>query len=233
MGLESNKPLHFMMLKEMASVTGVNPNYYRPFVDELNKTFAEFGLISDLDKVHFLAQGMHETGGFIFLKELGKNEYFKKYEFSQALGNTEPGDGPKFKGRGIFQVTGRFNYNRASMFFKEDFLNKPELLESIPWACRSAGWFWKSNRLGEMSAKNDFLSVTFRINGGFNGVVDRYNKFIIGLRVFGFTEEFINQFKKNLREEIILTITTGVNSTRKNRLKKAFPDEATVRKFIV
>lgn len=227
------KPLHFLMLKEIAKIKGVNPNYFREFVEPLEATFKEFHIDTDVAKAHFLAQSMHESGGFLFLRELGSNKYFQKYEMSNALGNNKPGDGPKYKGRGLFQLTGRFNYTRASNYFKVDFLSSPELIEQPVWACRTAGWFWESNRMNELTKENDFLGVTFKVNGGFNGVVDRYNRILTAFKVIGFSQEFIDQFKYELKSEIITEISIEEFSQKRTRLKKAFPDQDTVNKYII
>lgn len=226
------KDLNFIMLREIAQNRTVNSNAYRPFVDPLNQMFSEFGMTSDLARVHFLAQAAHETAGFKYLAEVGSADYLKRYEMSKVLGNTQPGDGVKYKGRGLFQITGRFNYSRVSNHFKTDFLSHPELLETIPWACRSAGWFWTSIKLQMLADENDFLGITYRINGGFNGLVDRYQKLIRGFERFEFTPDYIESYKKNLRGEII-GIIEGASTRLSEKLKKALPDSKTVYKFIL
>jgi len=122
---------------------------------------------------HFMAQIDHESGCFKYLKELGNDAYFKKYEGRKDLGNIKEGDGLKFKGRGFIQITGRANYTVLSKDTRIDFLNKPELLEQEPNAMISALWFWNKNKLNDLADKDDCKAITKRVNGGYNGLADR------------------------------------------------------------
>lgn len=121
----------------------------------------------------FLAQAIHETGGFRWLTELASGA---DYEGRLDLGNTEPGDGQKFKGRGIFQTTGRRNYARTSkaIFGSErTLLDHPGLLASPNYAARSATYYWTWKDLNRLADADDFEGVTRKINGGLNGIVER------------------------------------------------------------
>lgn len=91
------------------------------------------------------------------------------------LGNTEPGDGWHFRGRGLKQVTGRDNYRRCSqeLFGDDTLLHTPELLEQEPWASLSAGWFWMAKGLNAIADTDDVGAVTKVVNGGYNGLDDR------------------------------------------------------------
>lgn len=141
-----------------------------------NTLFKKYGITTPLRKAHFLAQIQHESGGFKWLKELGKDSYFAKYEGRADLGNTQKGDGLKFKGRGYIQITGRANYTDLSKDLGIDFVNKPELLEQEANAMLSALWFWNKKKLNDLADKNDLRGITKRINGGYNGLDDReYN----------------------------------------------------------
>ena len=122
---------------------------------------------------HFMAQIEHESGGFKWLTELGGKSYFDKYEGRKDLGNLQPGDGAKFKGRGYIQVTGRYNYTKLSKDTGIDFLNNPDLLAQEVNAIVSACWFWNKNKINELADKDDAKAVTKKINGGFNGLEDR------------------------------------------------------------
>lgn len=122
---------------------------------------------------HFMAQISHESGGFKYLKELGNNDYFKKYEGRKDLGNLNEGDGLKFKGRGFIQITGRANYTVLAKDARIDCLNNPELLEQEPNAMISALWFWNKNKLNDLADKDDCKSITKKINGGYNGLAER------------------------------------------------------------
>lgn len=206
---------------------------YTSFIRPLNNAFEEFGIVTDQEKCHFLAQAMHETMGFKYLRELGKESYFAKYDSRVDLGNIKPGDGARYKGRGLFQVTGRFNYKRASDYFKMDFMENPELLEHPDWACRTAGWFWKNNKLSEYVGFNDFLEVTYRINGGFNGLVDRYNKLIYAFQAFGFEENTVKCFKEDLLKKIIEIVSNPTPTRYRSRLLKIIPTVEVAKRVII
>lgn len=94
---------------------------------------------------------------------------------AKNLGNTQPGDGWRFIGRGLKQVTGRGNYAECSraLFGDERLLDAPELLEQIPHCADSAAWFWQARGVGELARKDDLIAVTKRVNGGTNGLDDR------------------------------------------------------------
>lgn len=125
---------------------------------------------------HFLSQATHETDSFNTLKEYASGA---AYEGRKDLGNTQPGDGIKFRGRGIFQTTGRSNYKRASqkIFGDDRLLTVPGLLEEPRYAVLSALIFWKDNGLNQYADKNDVVGMTRRINGGTNGLDHRLQLF--------------------------------------------------------
>ena len=88
----------------------------------------------------FLAQCGHESGGFQFLTEFASGD---AYEGRADLGNTQPGDGRRYKGRGAIQLTGRNNYKRAGQELGQDFENNPERVAQMPWAMQVSGWYWR------------------------------------------------------------------------------------------
>lgn len=142
-----------------------------PFVDPLNAAMKEFEIDQTGPReAMFIAQLCHESGGFRYVEELASGA---AYEGRKDLGNTEPGDGVKFKGRGLIQITGRSNYRTCGDALGVDLLSDPPSLERHDLACRSAGWFWSSRGLNELSDKGDFRMITKRINGGLNGWQDR------------------------------------------------------------
>ena len=96
------------------------------------------------------------------------------------LGNTETGDGWKFRGRGALMCTGRANY-RAYM---KDAEANPELLTQMPYAIDFAGWFWQRNKLNELASQNDIIAITKRINGGLIGIDERKKKFNYYLNIY-------------------------------------------------
>lgn len=95
--------------------------------------------------------------------------------YGRRLGNKGPGDGWKYRGRGLIQITGLDNYRACSIAVKTDLLLVPELLEKDEYAMRSAGWFWQSRNCGKYAG--DVERVTLLINGGKNGLADRQERF--------------------------------------------------------
>ncbi len=95
--------------------------------------------------------------------------------YGRRLGNKGPGDGWKYRGRGLIQITGLDNYRACSIGVKTDLLLVPELLEKDEYAMRSAGWFWQSRNCGKYAG--DVERVTLLINGGKNGLADRQERF--------------------------------------------------------
>jgi putative chitinase len=143
-------------------------------VDPLNAAMREFDINTVTRETCFLAQIAHESGGFNYLRELwGPTPQQTRYEGRLDLGNTEPGDGFKYRGRGLIQVTGRANYKRCGEALDLPLEDCPEMLELPLNACRSAGWFWKANGCNEIADSGDFVRLTRRINGGTNGLADR------------------------------------------------------------
>ena len=140
------------------------------YIDSLNAAMTEFEINSAVREAAFLSQVAHESGQFRYVRELASGA---AYEGRADLGNTQPGDGVRFKGRGLIQITGRANYIAAMLALDIDCVNHPELLETPINACRSAAWFWKLHGLNELADSGDFERITRRINGGTNGEADR------------------------------------------------------------
>lgn len=140
---------------------------FHPHLVELMPLFG----IQSADAVQvFLAQLLHESGEFRYVRELASGA---AYEGRSDLGNVEPGDGVRFRGRGLIQITGRLNYAKCGAALDLDLLNHPELLEEDRNAVLSACWFWESRGLTALAEAGKFLVVTRRINGGLNGLADR------------------------------------------------------------
>lgn len=133
-----------------------------------------FGVNTPARMNAFIAQAAHETDGFKTLEEYASGS---AYEGRKDLGNTKPGDGVRFKGRGIFQTTGRANYQQASQkIFKDDrLLSNPELLKVPHYAVLSAFIFWDTRKLNSLADLGDFRAITKKINGGYNGLQSRVN----------------------------------------------------------
>lgn len=148
------------------------------FLHYINAWADTFGINTPLRFAHFLGQVCHETSGLKQLREVGKPSYFKKYEegkLGKMLGNTQKGDGIKYRGRGLIQITGRSNYQsyQKSGYCKGDIMNEPELLEKPLGATKSGMWWWMKHGLNTLADKDDLLRITKVINGGTNGLEDR------------------------------------------------------------
>ena len=152
------------------------------FVDALNRTMIEFEIDSPLREAAFIAQLAHESGEFRYTQEIASGA---AYEGRKDLGNTEPGDGVKFKGRGLIQVTGRANYAACGDALGLDLIASPDLLETPENACRSAGWFWNTKKLNALADKGDMHALTRKINGGLNGISDRLAYYATAKEVLG------------------------------------------------
>jgi putative chitinase len=140
------------------------------FIDPLNAAMAEADITSAIRAAAFIAQVAHESAELAFTSELGTGE---QYEGRADLGNTLPGDGPRFKGRGLLQITGRSNYQVCGEALGIDLLAQPQILESPVGACRSAAWFWRTHDLNSLADADAFGAITHKINGGFNGMDSR------------------------------------------------------------
>lgn len=140
------------------------------FLPYLNKYMARYGINTRMRVCHFLAQIAHESGELRYTRELASG---KEYEGRKDLGNTQKGDGVRFKGRGLIQITGRANYKQISDATKIDFLSHPDWMELPQWAVMSACWWWDNRGLNRLADKDALMLITQRINGGTNGLQDR------------------------------------------------------------
>lgn len=148
------------------------------FIEPINTTFEKYEIDTPLRRAAFLAQIAHESGNLKYVRELASGE---AYEGRKDLGNTEPGDGVRFKGRGLIQITGRANYERLSKDLGFDFIKEPEKLELPGAATLSAGWFWNLrhlNKLADLGTDEAFRKITRRINGGLTHIEDRKKHYI-------------------------------------------------------
>lgn len=138
--------------------------------DAMPRMVEEFGIDTSLRQQHFLSQCAHESDHFRTTQEYASGA---AYEGRKDLGNTQRGDGRRFKGRGLIQLTGRANYARAALALDRDFIADPEQVERFPYAADVSGWFWKVNDLNALADKDDVRAVTRRVNGGLNGLASR------------------------------------------------------------
>jgi putative chitinase len=171
----------------MPRLSGERCTQYLP---HLQQAMEEFGISEPLRKAAFLAQIAHESGEFRFMEEIwgptdAQRRYEPQSELAQRLGNTEVGDGKRFKGRGPIQVTGRANYQRYGQLLGIDLVNNPVLAASPEVSFRIAGLYWQKNGLNELADQEMFKSITKRINGGFNGLEDRRRYYETARNVLG------------------------------------------------
>lgn len=167
--------------------------------DWMNKTCPLYEIDTPREYCHFIAQACHETDHFKTLREYASG---KAYEGRGDLGNTQPGDGVRFKGRGIFQTTGRANYLQLGIKKgrRDLFINSPELLEQAEYAVWSACEYWQTRGLNDVAnhADEELLKKKYRgnvldvspveyislaINGGYNGMDERKKYYAIAQRV--------------------------------------------------
>ncbi len=193
------------LLQQLAPKTAVDK--LKPLVDALNKTCAKFEINTKIRVAAFLAQTAHESGGFNFLKENlnysqeSLRKVFPKYFADDATaakyarqpekiasrvyggrmgnGDEASGDGFRFCGRGLIQLTGKDNYSAMAKDMGMALEALVTYLESVEGACMSAGWFWNKNGLNAIADKEDFVTLTKRINGGTIGLEDRKHHFEI------------------------------------------------------
>lgn len=140
------------------------------FLGPLNVAMAEFDINSPKRCAAFLAQIAHESGEFRYMREIASGE---TYEGRKDLGNTEPGDGKRYKGRGPIQITGRANYELCGKALGLDLIGHPELLELPEHGCRGSAWFWAHNRLNRFADADNFGALTKAINGGYSHLDER------------------------------------------------------------
>lgn len=179
-----------------------NPEMCKYYIDALNKVLPEYKIDTKLRLCHFLAQILHESGNLKYKSEnlnysakalrsvFGKyfktdeiaNQYARKPEkianrvYANRMGNGDEasGDGWKFRGRGLIQLTGKNNYKSCGDSVKLDLIKDPDLLINTAEASvKAACWFWNKNNLNSFADNDDVKSITKRINGGFNGLEDR------------------------------------------------------------
>lgn len=157
----------------LARALRIPPARAAQWADAMSAAMALYAIDSAGRQAAFVAQVGHESGRLVYVRELwGPTPAQQRYEGCADLGNTQPGDGFKYRGRGLIQVTGRANYLRAANALGLPLVEQPELLEQPGNACLSAAWFWNANGLNELADAGDFNTITKRINGGFNGLQD-------------------------------------------------------------
>jgi putative chitinase len=190
------------MTGEQLTYLGINPEW----LDALEFTFKKYEIVTPVRQAHFLGQCSHESNSFKSIEEnlnysanglmaiWGSrfptievaNEYARKPEkiankvYSGRMGNTEDGDGWKYRGRGVIQLTGKENYTNCGNALGIDLIGSPELILTKKYAALSAGWFWNKRDLNSIADQGmtdaAFTAITKKINGGTTGIQERIEK---------------------------------------------------------
>lgn len=148
----------------------------------LNRYLPDYGIDTPLRVAHFMAQAAHEADSFKTLQEYASGA---AYQGRKDLGNLQPGDGVRYKGRGIFQLTGRVNYQAYGKRLGLDLIRHPELAASADVSVRVACEYWKAKGLNAWADRDDVKEITRRINGGYNGLSDRKSYLAKAKAIFG------------------------------------------------
>ena len=180
----------------LAAALGCQRSRAALFAGPLDVACARYAIDTPIRLAMFIAQIGHESGSLQFVRELwGPTDAQLRYEGRADLGNTLPGDGFRFRGRGLIQATGRANYRHVRDRLRKgghrcpDFEQEPELLEEPQWAALSACDYWEMRKCNEAADAGDFELVTRLINGGTNGLDDRLNRWQRAKRVIGARSE--------------------------------------------
>jgi len=186
------------MIEAQLLALGIEGKWFEP----LQETFEKYQINTAKRQACFIGQCMHESGGFKQLKEnlnysakalmntwpsrfpdadiaekfARQPEMIANKVYSGRMGNTEDGDGAKYIGRGLIQLTGKDNYRAFGDAIGEDLVANPQLVEEPRYAALSAGWFWNKRGLNALADAMDITTMTIRINGGKIGIDDRIAK---------------------------------------------------------
>lgn len=140
------------------------------YLEPINAACVEYEINTPARISVFLGQLAHESGQLRYVREIATGA---AYEGRADLGNTQPGDGKKYRGRGLIQITGRANYEKCGAALGINLIDHPESLETPENACRSAAWYWQTHGCNDLADKDEFSKITKKINGGQNGRQDR------------------------------------------------------------
>ncbi|MCA0340239.1 MAG: glycoside hydrolase family 19 protein [Proteobacteria bacterium] len=167
-------------------------------IDALTIYGERFGLLQPHRLVQYLAQIMHESGGFLYDREVwGPTAAQKRYEGRKDLGNVQKGDGSRFRGHGPLQITGRANHREFTKWAKAidpaapNFETSPEKINTDPWEGLSPIWYWSTRDLNRYADRGDIENVTRTINGGLNGYADRlkyYDRLALAFLGYGMND---------------------------------------------
>lgn len=176
-----------LTLQQLASAAGAGVVRAQNWLPHIQRTLDAYAIDTTERAAAFLAQIGHESAGLRFTTEIwnpAQVEAQGRYEGRADLGNTQPGDGFKFRGHGLIQVTGRANHAAARDRLRvkfgptvPDFEAEPHRLAEPEWAALSAGDYWDRHGLNELADACNFIRITRKINGGTNGYADRLARY--------------------------------------------------------
>ena len=178
-----------LTLEQLVKLTGGKVEKVNVFYQHLVNAMKAYKIDTPLRQCHFLTQILHESGNLRYVEEIASGD---AYDTRVDLGNTpeKDGDGRKYKGRGLIQLTGMANYAALRKDFKVDFVRNPELLKEPKYACWSAAWYWDCKLYKRPITMNghadldNFFKITYFVNGGYNGLKDRIQKLFLAYKVF-------------------------------------------------
>lgn len=158
----------------IAAMPGLARSTAQDYLPHNDAAMREFQITNANRSWMWLAQVGHESLSLRYLEEIASGA---AYEGRRDLGNTQPGDGKKYKGRGPIQITGRANYTSAASALKLDLVNNPQIAAQPRHAFRVSAWWWSAHGLNAISDTGDVTAATRRINGGLNGLADRQSRY--------------------------------------------------------
>ncbi|WP_372720550.1 peptidoglycan-binding protein [Immundisolibacter sp.] len=240
-----------MAVSAFDAVSRMAPHAHGNYLDALRHgdgLFHEHDITTPLRLAHFLAQALHETGGFTVLREsmsysaprlmeiFGVNRHSAGVTAAEAetlarqpeaiaervyglgnprkareLGNTEPGDGFRYRGNGVLQTTGRGNHKRMGTACGADFESNPQLVIESAYALKPALHEWTQNKLNARADKNDIRTITLRINGGLNGLAQREAWFKKAWSLLKSDAEPVEAWRAASKDSAVLRLQKALN----------------------
>lgn len=177
-----------MDVATLQAAAGISLAMATKWADPVSAATALYAIDTSAKLAAFIAQVGHESEGFVYTQEIwGPTAAQIGYEGRADLGNTQPGDGRLFCGRGLIEITGRANYAAYSADSGFDYIANPSQLSNISDSALSAAWFWNVHNLNQFctGSPDDFITLTKRINGGTNGLADRQARWDVAKKVLG------------------------------------------------
>lgn len=182
-----------LTVNQLSTIYEISPDKAGSWIAAINEAMKYASINTAKRAAAFLSQIGHESGRLKYSKEIwGPTTQQLRYEgttLAKRLGNTEVGDGLRYRGRGLLQITGRYNYRIIYQELKKDFPEVPNFeeypaeLETKKWASLSAARYWNKHNLNVLADSGDFITLTKKINGGTNGLQDRQDLFLMGIAV--------------------------------------------------